>query len=382
MRNQGASIATAAAVLTVITLVGIFVKVNYDARLEAETARRQAEVSHQAFQASVRDSVPLLVQLARVAVEQQQWEEARRKVDTALKADPSHAEARLLKAQVLMALRTFRRAEDELRLYLSQRPLDAAARRLLPLCQNARPDELDRLLPLADELARQQEWSLVSKLLEKYGNDSTEARQVLAKAYQERIEKAWPGKGTNLTVDGQEIHLRLSNDTAITDLAPLRGMLLTRLDIGNTRVSDLSPLQGAALTWLNCYGTQVSDLTPLKGMPVTWLNIGFTKVSDLGPLKGMPLTWLYLVDTKVSDLKPLEGMPLTTLICAHTGISDLTPLAGMRLEHLRLTPKNITRGWDVIRAMPSLKTIAIGPNLDQSWPVAEFWKRYDAGEFN
>ena len=51
----------------------------------------------------------------------------------------------------------------------------------------------------------------------------------------------------------------------------------------------------------------------------------------------------------------------------------------MPLEDIRLTPKSITQGLDILRGMKSLKTIGIEEN--QSWPAAEFWERYDRGEF-
>jgi hypothetical protein len=82
----------------------------------------------------------------------------------------------------------------------------------------------------------------------------------------------------------------------------------------------------------------------------------------------------------VSDvgLAHLKGMPLTVLMIHRTAISDLTPLQGMQLEHVRLTPKNITRGLDSLRAMKSLKTIGLA--WHQGLPAAEFWRRYDKGE--
>ena len=52
----------------------------------------------------------------------------------------------------------------------------------------------------------------------------------------------------------------------------------------------------------------------------------------------------------------------------------------MPLEEIRLTPKNITQGLDILRDMKSLKTIGIDDN--QAWPAAEFWERYDKGEFS
>ena len=76
---------------------------------------------------------------------------------------------------------------------------------------------------------------------------------------------------------------------------------------------------------------------------------------------------------------PLKGMPLKGLLIFTTGVTDLTPLQGMNLEDIRLTPKDITQGLDVLRDMKSLETIGI--NHFTAWPAAEFWARYDKGEF-
>jgi serine/threonine protein kinase/Leucine-rich repeat (LRR) protein len=204
-----------------------------------------------------------------------------------------------------------------------------------------------------------------------------------------------------------------------SDLSPLKGMPLTTLDCSHTPVSDLSPLKGMPLTYLHCGGTPVSDVSPLKGMPLTYLDCGGTQVSDLSPLKGMQLTLLYCSDTndlsplkgmplaelsighKVSDLSPLKGMPLTNLNCERSQVSDLSPLKGMPLNRLEcsetpvydlsplegmnlttidFTPKNITKGLDAIRRMKSLKAIGLDWRKDKL-PPAEFWKKYDAGEF-
>ena len=80
-----------------------------------------------------------------------------------------------------------------------------------------------------------------------------------------------------------------------------------------------------------------------------------------------------------AGLAHFKGMPLRLLRIYNTEITDLTPLQGMPLEDIHLTPKNITRGLDILRAMKSLKTIGIEWN--QAWPAAEFWERYDKGEF-
>jgi hypothetical protein len=167
--------------------------------------------------------------------------------------------------------------------------------------------------------------------------------------------------------------------TKISDLSPLRGLPLTKLDLRVSHVRDLSPLNGMALKWLECWSTSVADLSPLKGMPLAYLGCGSTQVFDLSPLEGMPLAELHFNRTHVSDVSPLKRMPLDEVQCDGTPVSDLSALRGMSLTTITFTPRNINQGLDVIRQMKSLK--AVGIEWDQESPPAEFWTKYDAGEF-
>ncbi len=192
------------------------------------------------------------------------------------------------------------------------------------------------------------------------------------------------------------------NKGQLSDLSPLKGMPLQYLRFAYTRVSDLSPLQGMRLWLLVCDGTQVTDLSPIQGMHLSNLGIGQTKisdisalkgmtlaffefditlVSDISPLRGMPLNFVYFNQTKVADLSPLSGsgMSLRTVGFSETPVSNLSPLAGMQLTHLIFTPKNITQGIDVVRNMKTIERFGTY-GWEQISP-ADFWKRYDAGEF-
>jgi hypothetical protein len=171
--------------------------------------------------------------------------------------------------------------------------------------------------------------------------------------------------------------------SSVRDLGPLKGMPLTHLIIPfSHQVRSLEPLKGMPLPTLNIDGCeQIQDFTPLIGMPLTRLWIGGTQVRDLESLKGMKLTFLNLVLTRVRDLEPLKGMPLKSLLISDTGVTDLSPLKGMPLEAIRLTPKNITQGLDILRDMKTLTTIGISFETDKTWPAAEFWERYGKGEF-
>jgi len=72
-------------------------------------------------------------------------------------------------------------------------------------------------------------------------------------------------------------------------------------------------------------------------------------------------------------------MPLKRLVINGNGVTDLRPLQAMPLEDIRLTPTRITQGLDILRDMKSLKTIGITSGT--AWPAAEFWDRYEKGEF-
>jgi uncharacterized membrane protein len=165
---------------------------------------------------------------------------------------------------------------------------------------------------------------------------------------------------------------------------------LTSFNVSHTRVSNAGLMlfqDCKALTHLYLAGTNVCDagLAHFKDCKnLTELRIDNTQVGDAGLIHFKDckaLTHLNLAGTNVSDagLAHFKGMPLMALWIYSTRITDLSPLQGMPLEDIRLTPKNITRGMDILRDMKSLKTIGI--NWDQAWPAAEFWQRYDRGEF-
>jgi hypothetical protein len=85
---------------------------------------------------------------------------------------------------------------------------------------------------------------------------------------------------------------------------------------------------------------------------------------------------------QVRDLAPLAGMPLTTVNLADCpALHDLTPLKDLKLTELYLTPKFITQGMDLLRSMRTLGIIAPGAGWNERLGAAEFWKRYDAGEY-
>jgi serine/threonine protein kinase len=189
-----------------------------------------------------------------------------------------------------------------------------------------------------------------------------------------------PLRGMKLT------SLNLAYCSQIRDLSPLRGMPLTSLNLYDCReVNDLTPLRGMPLTSLALYRCRgVTDLSPLRAMPLTSLSLeGSSGIKDITPLHGLKLTSLNLTYCSgVQDLTPLKGMPLTSLEINGCQVRDLSPLQGMNLTEVCLVPKGIAEGMNVLRRMTSLKTIIVGVERREKYTPEEFWKRFDAGEFN
>jgi eukaryotic-like serine/threonine-protein kinase len=145
----------------------------------------------------------------------------------------------------------------------------------------------------------------------------------------------------------------------LSDLSPLKGTSLNRLECSNTQVSELTALGGMPLTSLSCDFTRISDLAPLRGMALVELTCAGTKVPDLSPLKGMKLQCLWAMYVPASDLTPLQGMPLTSLDLYHAQkVTNLKPLHGMPLEYLNLTGVPVSN-LSVLKGMTSLRRLVL-----------------------
>ncbi len=161
------------------------------------------------------------------------------------------------------------------------------------------------------------------------------------------------------------------NTCPVADLRPLAGLSLPGLSCVHCPVKDLAPLEGLPLAGLDLQDTRVADLTPLRNMRLRSLTVTSTSVTDLSPLRGMPLESLGCGYTPVTDLAPLRGMPLTSLDISTTGVTDLSPLKGMPLESVNGEFNPWRKDDEILRPMTALKTI-------NGKPAAEFWAALDA----
>lgn len=83
----------------------------------------------------ITDSLPSFVRAARFAANEKQYDDALKQLKVVTDHDPNQAQARLLRAQVLMVRQDFAEAKGELDRYLVLVPKDAVAKQQAELCQ-------------------------------------------------------------------------------------------------------------------------------------------------------------------------------------------------------------------------------------------------------
>lgn len=284
----------------------------------------------------LRAAAPAFAAEARALLGSQNLEPALERIRHARTLRPDVAEYQRLEANLLQSLLRLEEARDAFAAISRSSPEDVLALTNAVICSEllraraGRPD-----LP-ADAIQR-----LRLSLLD-------EGRVAEAAALVTRVEQETAamlsGWESQLAAAGVEAKLRTTSDggveldasrSALSDLAPIRGMVLTRLKAGFTSIADLSPLAGMRLTRLDVQSTSVKDLSPLAGMPLTRLVVSLTKVSDFAPLRDMPLRDLIALEVNVKDLTPLHGLPLKYLnLFGCRGVEDLSPLRGMALDVL------------------------------------------------
>jgi tetratricopeptide (TPR) repeat protein len=418
-RNQGASLATALALLVIAVIVGFSIKLINDGRLRAEDAYAAYRQEQEAKRLQAKGSVPVVLEAARFATERRRFREALAQANVAVEYDPEHAGARLFRAKVRIAEKDYPAARADLEKYLELRPGDAHGTRLLELCRKARAEDTRSIAALADAFLAQDEVVLAAHLVE------TRAGQLAL--YRQRIDDAWPGAkpGKLLTMDNNgNCALELRGAPEVTDLEPLRGIPLVRLvveacanlrDLGALhdlpltvlniqkcpKVADLTPLAGLKLTALALVNNgAIKDLSPLRDMPLKSLTLSPARESpyrsrELDVLRGMPLTSLTLnsqdvgglvfvsdlphlthLDLQfawhVGNLASLEDLKLKTLLLVASDVGDLSHLVKVPLEHLDLDSCTQLTNLEPLGKIPTLKWLSITrcPRLKKKLPLA------------
>ena len=122
-RNKGLSLGVAVAALVLLCSLGVVGKAWWETnRADAAYQKEQEDKAER-----TRKAVPAFVKVARLAVNQLEFDEALSDVSLALDYAPDQADARLLKGQLLIVKKDYAGARRELETYLAKRPQAAGA---------------------------------------------------------------------------------------------------------------------------------------------------------------------------------------------------------------------------------------------------------------
>ena len=374
-RNRAATAVGAAGLIALVVVVVLAFRINLRERMEAEQALASftAEQAHRHDEQ--RTSAPAWIEKARRGIEHKDFTDAKTDVDQALSYDPTLIQGYKLRAKLLIHEQDYPAAAKDLTHYLEAQPTDIDAVNLLKMCHEAKGTSSETTQAFANTFLIQGESKFAEAMLD--------SKEGLLKAYQLRLDRAWPGSGvglklqsdgtcsltlTNRVLDdlsplqdmplssldltgsrildlqpiaGMPLNLLRLGDTHVRDLSPLAGMPLGQLVLANTDAGSIKVLAGMPLTNLDLSGMPIRDISALKSMPLTNLDLSGTKVDDFTVLKSLPLVELCLNNLPISDLGMLKGLRLTKLSLSHTGISDLSQLHGMPLTELSLSDSKI-----------------------------------------
>ena len=372
-RNRAATVVLGAAMMAMIGLMLVGYSLNRAERLQAEANLKEFTDEQERRRADQRQSAPAWVEKALRSIDHQDLDSALLDVDQALAFDPDLGTARLVRGKLFIVRQEFAKGIVDLEAYLKIQPDDRNIIALRDMCANKgnaeiKPQLTDAFIQMGDTaLARELDSSSDSRL----------------RIYRQRLEQAWPGSSSGLTLEKDGSLALVINGRQLADLTPLAGMPISRIELTGSKVLDINvlalmplvkvmlidtrlrgvaPLSGKKITHLTISRSEIADLSPLKDMPLVQLDVSDSPVSDLTPLKKMPLKSLDLSGSKVesftelkslpltslslnrlpiSDLTPLKGLKLTNLSLASTGVSDLAPLKGMPLETLVLSDSKV-----------------------------------------
>ena len=113
----------------------------------------------------------------------------------------------------------------------------------------------------------------------------------------------------------------------VTDLSPLVGLPLERVNIAGNQVSDLSPLSDTGtLVYLNIDYNPVVDISPLMSKTyLIELSASDTLIEDVSPLRALyHMEYLYLNNARIKDVSPLANLDLTNCFLENNQITDVS----------------------------------------------------------
>lgn len=256
----------------------------------------------------VRNAAPEFFELARTLAEKAQYDDALRKLESAVAIDPNDAEFQLLQRHLFEATEELDRAAEIYRNVLKLRAdtsTHASARLNLEICEALRRElgaeealDLNARGKLYQALLK--EWRVVHTVVieRKMAKPQNAASQAIQTRLSALIRFSNFGQwSSRLRFDAGGFSLDLSN-LALTEVPDLSDLPITSSILDGTNVQRLDPLRSSRLESLSANRTAVADLAPLSGLPLKNLSLRATSVTNLAPLAGLKLRRLVLSITR------------------------------------------------------------------------------------
>ena len=352
------------AVLFHAAIVWAFLSITHERDLAKASELDAQEKSAQLKDAmlDLKGAAPFFEEEARDLIRKRDFETALDRIESAIRQLPNNADYHNLRGNILQTLLRWDDATEAYETALNKNPKLASAKENLELTNKLIAEmgehhdpEPAQLRELQLALGKQGRMPEKNAILEKLGVSIS----MTGKAMRMMIENDPKLAPLKEFMDRREFRGRFQRQVDGTFNVNFTGLpLVTLVPFFKAR-----PLTVSGLTLDN---VNLPDLSMLEGMDLRSLSIkGCRGITDLAPLAGMRLQRLNIAGTAVKDISSLAGMPLVELSLADcTKLTDVTPLNEcQQLENLLLPPN--ARDVKFLRGQKTLKILSY-KNLNQS----------------
>jgi serine/threonine protein kinase len=320
----------------------------------SEAEARTGEMRLAAAIQDLQGAAPLFADEARELVSKRDLDGALDRIESAIRQVPNDAHYHLLRGHILQTLLRWDDAVEAYESAIARNPKLSAAqenlqltRRLLSEMGDADDPGVAQLENFRDGLVAQQRQAEAATVNALLGAPWSPA----GKAFRELVESDPALAPLRGLLGRRDLRGRIRPLADGTFRANLGGLPLA---VGLPIISVPAPISELVLD-----GVELPNLAMLRGMKLRALSLkGCRAVTDLEPLGGMPLQRLNLSGTGISDLGPVVRMPLIELqLLDCSRLADISALKRSNsIESLLLPPNAGDIGF--LREMRSLKTLS------------------------
>ncbi len=304
-------------------------------------------------------------------------EEARAKVEFALRLNPDNSNWVLYRAHVLEALGDYFGAIEGYHQVLTLNPKDEAAATNLKFCESLlkRSPNGKTVSAIDKELLRQfQAANLTSpsRMTEPLWGQFSR-RAAMAEQFGTKLEMLYASVRKDGATDWDLIH-----DVTIIDGKLDLDFNYNESGRNKFRVKSIAFAEGLPIRKLKLSNSAVHNLNSLRGSDIESLELWASEIDDVSALTDCKLLrYLGIAETAVNNIKPLVGLQLEELRMRLADINDVEPLAACTsLQRIEL-PDSKVRGVDALRELPKLERIGYDcPGNQVRQTAAEFWREF------